>query len=115
MSLDEAESIESAVGSRTQVDGKNCDGGEIENDKNKIETGFHNSVCKEKSVRFIRTYSCQGGIVFHGLGSFSRVPTIRLSSSSITSVFNLVISVYLEPSPSLSAAISQRLSPSATT
>jgi hypothetical protein len=44
----EAKSVEGSVGCGAQMDGKDCEGGTIENDKNKIKSGFHNSVCEEK-------------------------------------------------------------------
>ena len=110
-----AEFVEGAVGGGAQMDGENSEGGTIENDKNEIKTGFHSSVCKQKSINIIQLYSYQRGILFYSSGSLRCVPTIRLSSSSIISEFRVAISIYFAPSPSFSAAISQRLSPSATT
>jgi hypothetical protein len=46
--VDEAKSVEGSVGGGAQMDGEDCESGTIENDKNKIKTGFHNSVCEEK-------------------------------------------------------------------
>ena len=46
--MDEAKSVEGSVGGGAQMDGENGDGGTIEDDKNKIKTGFHNLVCEEK-------------------------------------------------------------------
>jgi len=50
--VNEAKSVEGSVGGGAQMDGENGEGGTIENDKNKIKTGFHNSVCEEKRKLF---------------------------------------------------------------
>ena len=48
-------------------------------------------------------------------GSFRRIPTVRLSSSGKISAFSFAISLYRMASPSRSAAIRHKLSPSWTT